>query len=175
MSARLALTAVAALAAAGFVRRSAPSGSRKTVQYKILPTEGEGGLDEYENEALDLLDEVNIKASPKESLVFVAVRGRDRVIGALFASDEDDGDEPKRRFTVAVSPDHQRKLIGYELVRALEESTSELAAERGHPIMLEAWVVNPHMASLIRREDLGFDEGYRGWSQDDPMMHKWVG
>lgn len=180
MSAHLALSAIGALAVVGMMR-SAKSGSlgsgpkRKHVSYKIEPQEGEGGLDEHLDEALDLLDDANIKASPGEELAFVALYKGD-VIGALFASDEDgdesSGDQPKRRFTVVVAPERRGIGIGLQLVTAFEESTAEMAAERGHPILLEAWVVNPHMAELLR--GLDFDEGHRGWSQDDPFMSKEV-
>ena len=175
MSARLALSAIGALAIAGLVR-NARSGSRykrKPVRYSIEPQEGEGGLDEHFNDALDLLEDADIKPSPEEELAFVALYKGD-VIGALFASDEDgdedSGDQPKRRFTVVVAPERRGMGIAWQLVEALEESTAELAAERGHPILLEAWVVNPHMAELLRGRD--FDEGSRGWSQDDPFMFK---
>ena len=175
MSARLALSAIGALAIAGLVR-NARSGSRykrKPVRYSIEPQEGEGGLDEHFNDALDLLEDADIKPSPEEELAFVALYKGD-VIGALFASDEDgdedSGDQPKRRFTVVVAPERRGMGIAWQLVEVLEESTAELAAERGHSILLEAWVVNPHMAELLRGRD--FDEGSRGWSQDDPFMFK---
>lgn len=178
MSANLALSAIGALAVVGMMRGaksgSLGSGSRgKHVNYKIEPQEGEGGLDGHLDEALDLLEDANIKPSPNEALTFVALY-KNGVIGALFASDED-GDEdsgagPKRRFTVVVAPECRGMGIGLQLVMALEESTAEMAAERGHPILLEAWVVNPHMAELLR--GLDFDEGHRGWSQDDPFMSK---
>lgn len=182
MSAHLALSAIGALAVAGLAR-STKSGSatlkpykRKPVRYTIEPQEGEGGVDEHIEDALSLMDDANINPSPDEELVFVALY-KGELIGALFASDEDpdedEGVEPKRRFTVVVAPERRGMGIAWTMVEALEESTAEMSSDRGHPILLEAWVVNPHMANLLREK--GYDEGHRGWSQDDPFMIKWIG
>jgi GNAT superfamily N-acetyltransferase len=199
MSAHLALLAVGALAMGGLRRgrskgsRSAPTSPTK-LKWDFFPQEGEGGLEEHELGAEELLHDAAINTSYEENLVFVIVEKKtDKVLGALYASlpegwgedgDEDDEDEHKnrcpdddgnkRRFTVVVAPEARRRGLAHALVSAFIESSEEISKEHRCPLMLEAWVVNPFMAELL--EGLDFDaESYRGWSQDSPFMTRWVG
>ena len=106
MSAHLALLAVGALAMGGLRRgrskgsRSAPTSPAK-LKWDLFPQEGEGGLEEHELGAEELLHDAAINTSYEENLAFVIVeKGTDKVLGALYASlpegwgeDEDEDDE----------------------------------------------------------------------------------
>lgn len=178
--------------------RSAPTSPTK-LKWDLFPQEGEGGLEEHDLGAEELLCDAAINISSKEYLAFVIVgKKTGKVLGALYASlpwgeveddeddenkgdDEDEGEDRcpddelnKRRFTVVVAPEARRRGLAHALVSAFIESSEEISKEHRCPLMLEAWVVNPFMAELL--EGLDFDaESYRGWSQDSPFMTRWVG
>jgi GNAT superfamily N-acetyltransferase len=105
MSAHLALLAVGALAVGG-LRHGRSKGSRSAptppkLKWDLFPQEGEGGLEEHELGAEELLSDAAINTSREEVLVFVIVEKRtDKVLGALYASlpegwgeGDDDGDQ----------------------------------------------------------------------------------
>lgn len=83
--------------------------------------------------------------------------------GATVLAEYNNAEEPKVRFSVAVSPNARRQGIASRLI-------ASIVNEYGSSYVLEAWVVNPAMVPLL--SSLGFDEPHGGWSPNNPMMEK---
>ena len=182
MSSAIAITAIGLLTAAGAAASSArgsASGRAKGTSpyaFQIVPAGGDAyddeGEDFDEDDAHRLLRDANINPGRSEYLAFVALH-KGEVVGALFASSPlMDEQGYSKRFTVVVSPRARRRGVARALVQAMEEQTRVAEADALGPIRVEAWVINPFMAELLR--SLGYDEDRRGWSQDSPFMEKWI-
>ena len=182
MSSAIAITAIGLLTAAGAAASSArgsASGRAKgagAFAFQIVPAGEDVYSDEGEefdeDDAYELLRDAKINPGRSESLAFVALH-KGEVVGALFASSPlMDEQGCSKRFTVVVSPRARRMGVARALVQAMEEQTRVAEADALGPIRVEAWVINPLMAELLR--GLGYEEDHRGWSQNSPFMEKWI-
>jgi ribosomal protein S18 acetylase RimI-like enzyme len=179
MSSAIAIAAIGLLAAgaAASSSRGSASGrarSASVYSFQIVPA-GEDAYDDEgedfdEDDAHRLLRDAKINPGRSESLAFVALH-KGEVVGALFASSPlMDEQGYSKRFTVVVSPHVRRMGVGRALVQAMEEQTKGAEVDALGSVRVEAWVINPLMAELLR--GLGYEEDYRGWSQDSPFMEK---
>lgn len=87
------------------------------------------------------------------------------VVGSVGYLDEDGEPEPRPtiRFSVVVDKKVRRKGIARELIRDIVNAYS-------YEFELEAWVINPYMASLLT--EFGFEPVGGEWSLNSPMMTK---
>lgn len=182
MSSAIAITAIGLLTAAGAAASSArgsASGRAKgagAFAFQIVPAGEDVYSDEGEefdeDDAYELLRDAKINPGRHEDLTFVALH-QGEVVGALFASAPSmDEQGYSKRFTVVVSPHVRRMGVGRALVQAMEGQTRSAEADSLGPVRVEAWVINPLMAELLR--GLGYEEDHRGWSQNSPFMEKWI-
>lgn len=86
------------------------------------------------------------------------------VVGNAGYLDEDGEPEarPTIRFSVVVDDQVRRKGIARELVQGIVD------AYPSEEFILEAWVINPHMVSLLT--EFGFETMNDEWSLNSPMM-----
>jgi GNAT superfamily N-acetyltransferase len=191
MSALLPIAAAGALAvAAAISARGSRSYTSKTgLRYDIfllgdqieqsdrdlMARRGQGWNEwSFEDDVFNLFEDVSVHVHPQEEPWLAAVDRRGNVLGAVVARRNDNQMGPVVRFSVAVDESARREGIAYELVQALIDHTEQLAKRQQTNIELQAWVVNPHMGTLLEQGH-GFDvDGYDGWSPDDPFMRLMV-
>jgi ribosomal protein S18 acetylase RimI-like enzyme len=142
---------------------------------------GDLDYDEVTDAAADLFSKAKIGIPSYEELHYACISEDGEVLGAATsgytgqAEYDDEGIQVlTARFSVVVSPEGRRRGIARELVKTLVEHYESDAVSYDSFVILEAEVVNPNMARLLKSEGFVNEDGFE-WSREDPYMQKTLG
>ena len=142
---------------------------------------GDLDYDEVTDAAEDLFSKAKIGIPSYEELHYACISEDGDVLGAVtsgYAGQVEYNDEGLQvltaRFSVAVSPKGRRQGIARELVKTIVDHYENDAISRDSYVILEANVVNPNMAILLKSEGFANEDGFE-WSREDPYMQKTLG
>lgn len=137
--------------------------------------------DEITDAAANLFSEAKIGIPSYEELHYACISEDGDVLGAAtsgYAGHAEYNDEGIQvltaRFSVVVSPKGRRQGIARELVKRLVQHYEDEAVSLDSYVILEAEVVNPNMATLLKSEGFANEDGFE-WSREDPYMQKTLG
>jgi ribosomal protein S18 acetylase RimI-like enzyme len=142
---------------------------------------GDLDYDEVTEAAANLFSKAKIRIPSYEELHYACISENGDVLGAATSGYTDHteyNDEGMQvltaRFSIVVSSKSRRQGIARELVKAIVDYYERDGLYNESYVILEAEVVNPDMARLLKSEGFANEDGFE-WSREDPYMQKMLG